>query len=506
MIDIKNLSYTIGPNKILNNINLQIKSGEFVLLTGESGSGKTTLLKCINGLIPHYANLNGNGIMQGKVYVCGMDTQKHTVRDMSRKIGFVFQDSDHQLFSFDVEEEIAYGLENFGYSRELMENKVKKTLKEYHFESIKENEISTLSEGMKKRLAIASVMVLEPEILILDEPTANLDPKWSNKIITDIAKITRKNNTTTIIVEHELDLLLNKVDRVIVMKNGKIIKDTKDTRSEFAQKEQNAITTNLREFNKLLINSHPASLNYVIMVQKLWYHNILQDINMHISGGFVSIIGPNGAGKTTIIMHFNGLLKPTKGKVLVDGVDTRKSSVASLSRKVGIVFQNPELMFFEDNVEKELSFAPKNIGINAHDIEERVDKIAKQLNLEKLLDRNPFTLSSGEKQRVAIASVLTLEPDIIVLDEPTLGLCPKNKKKLLSIITNLKKEKTVVVVTHDLELVSRSDYIFVINEGRIIASGCKDILNNSSVFEKIGFPIKVPTLKNSCLSDKKKLK
>ncbi|HID28208.1 MAG TPA: ABC transporter ATP-binding protein, partial [Methanosarcinales archaeon] len=126
MIDIKNLSYTIGPNKILNNINLQIKSGEFVLLTGESGSGKTTLLKCINGLIPHYANLNGNGIMQGKVYVCGMDTQKHTVRDMSRKIGFVFQDSDHQLFSFDVEEEIAYGLENFGYSRELMENKVKK--------------------------------------------------------------------------------------------------------------------------------------------------------------------------------------------------------------------------------------------------------------------------------------------------------------------------------------------------------------------------------------------
>ncbi|HID26811.1 MAG TPA: ABC transporter ATP-binding protein, partial [Methanosarcinales archaeon] len=369
----------------------------------------------------------------------------------------------HQLFSFDVEEEIAYGLENFGYSRELMENKVKKTLKEYHFESIKENEISTLSEGMKKRLAIASVMVLEPEILILDEPTANLDPKWSNKIITDIAKITRKNNTTTIIVEHELDLLLNKVDRVIVMKNGKIIKDTKDTRSEFAQKEQNAITTNLREFNKLLINSHPASLNYVIMVQKLWYHNILQDINMHISGGFVSIIGPNGAGKTTIIMHFNGLLKPTKGKVLVDGVDTRKSSVASLSRKVGIVFQNPELMFFEDSVEKELSFAPKNIGINAHDIEERVDKIAKQLNLEKLLDRNPFTLSSGEKQRVAIASVLTLEPDIIVLDEPTLGLCPKNKKKLLSIITNLKKEKTVVVVTHDLELVSRSDYIFVIN-------------------------------------------
>ena len=531
-IEIKDLSYTYpqADRPALKNINLTINKGEFILLTGPSGCGKTTFCRTLNGLIPKFYN----GKMVGQVIVNGLDTAKYSTMELAQHVGLIFQNPDNQIFALTVEKDIAFGLENLGKNREEMYKEIDWAAGVTGINNLRQRATHELSGGQKQRLTIASVLAMHPSIIVLDEPTSFLDPVGAEHIFEVLDHLNKDLEITVILIEHRIDIAAKYADRIIVFDQGEVRSDgtpveilsREDTRllgvgiprilslakllkykkrfppyplsaeqfyqaliSDLPRKKEKItkkVTSEVKELSgehhhKPLIELRNVYFDYPGNVQALKS----VDLTIH-QGDFIAIMGENGAGKTTLVKHFNGLLRPKKGDVFFDGINISEKSVAQLARRIGLVFQNPDDQLFEETVEKEISFALHNFGMNESFIEKIVNWALNLLDIDQYKEKSPFALSGGERKRVALASVLAWDPDVLVLDEPTIGQDYGQKERLRHFLMQLRTQgKTVIIVTHDVEFVAESQPRIILMAGGIVVTEgtTKEIMTNPEALE-----------------------
>ena len=548
MIKIRDLTFYYGDasRPALQDVNLDIEDGEFVLVTGPSGCGKTSLCRCLNGLIPHFYG----GEIAGGLEVQGLDVMRHTTRELATRVGMVFQDPENQLVSMDVQREVAFGLENLAFPRDVMAKRVEEALDTLGISGLRHRQVHELSGGEKQKVVISSVLALHPDVLVLDEPTSELDPKGAEDVLSIVRRLNDELGITVILVEHRLDRVVHLVDRMIVMDKGKIIADG-NPRAVLSNGDITSIgagvppivriVQRLRDngvnvdnipltvkegramLKDIFMGARGSTLSHtesadngrpVIEIDKLWHAypegiTALKNVNLRIcEGEFVAVMGRNASGKTTLVKHINGLLQPTKGKVIVSGIDTRRATIAQLSRKVGFIFQNPNDHIFADTVEEEIAFILKNLGFDSGEIAARIDEMLEMFALKEFRKRYPRSLSGGERQRVAMASVLVARPRVLILDEPTRGMDYRLKSELMRFLNGYReKGNTVVLVTHDVETVAEhADRVVLLSEGGVVVDGNKrDVLSRAlffspqinrlvQAFEKYGVPNNILTV------------
>jgi len=454
MIEIKNLSFSYGTEKALDTISLKIKDGEFILLTGGSGSGKTTLVRCLNGLVPNFYG----GALIGSVTVNGKDATQTPTKELAKTVGMVFQDPEAMFVSSTVEEEISFGPVCLGYTTKQKKHSVTEALRTLGIESLRKKSLQELSGGEKQRVAIAAVLVTKPKVLILDEPLSEIDHETADNLM-DFLKKLNENGVTIILIEQRTERVYDFVKREIVLSKGKVAYDGPPKTNGAAPK------CNVTTSGDVLVRLDKVSFGY----DKDCYgkdfdeKNIVQNIDNFVfknfseefkEGELVVIEGPNGSGKTTLLKLIMGFLKPVSGKVNVGGI--KNPSVEETAGSVGYVFQNPDNHLFAETVEEEVNFILKNTGErwNTDDKDEdndkKVENILKTFKISKYKKSYPRYLSGGEKQRVALASILVAEPKVLLLDEPTRGMDHELKKELVEYLLHyVNNGNLVIMATHD---------------------------------------------------------
>src|SRR5215207_87093 len=501
-VSIEGLGYRYrGQQKpALSGVDLEVAEGEFVVVMGPSGSGKSTLCVSLNGLIPHFFR----GKMEGEVRVGGRSTREGRVGEFAQEVGLVFQDFEAQLFSTNVALEVAFGPENFAVERDEMVRRVESVLRQVRLEGFEDRTPATLSGGQKQRLAIASVLAIEPRILCLDEPTTDLDPIGKLGIFEIAEDLKDRDDVTLIVVEHETEETLD-ADRIIVLREGKIVADgparevLRDV--ELLQESSVMPLQVTRFFHEMGLWQGQLPLTpeegLAEFKQRRWRvsperHRELVEADAKREGGygepvielegvdltvrrgeFLAILGQNGSGKTTLVKHFNGLLKPTEGTVLAGGEETVKQGLRRLGQTVGYVFQNPDHQIFSDTVFDEVAFGPKIRDMDEGEIEERVQEALAAVSLDGRGDEDPFGLTKGERQRVAVASVLAVRPEVLILDEPTTGLDYAEQRSMMDLVRSLNEAgSTIIVVTHTMWVVAEYAHrAVVVRDGKVALSG-----------------------------------
>ena len=520
IVAIKDLSYRYpsARNWALKDINLEIDEGKYVGVVGSNGAGKTTLSLILNGLIPNALG----GELKGKVTVCGMDTSKHKTPELAQKVGLVFSDPEAQLSQITVEEEVAFGPANLGVSKERIFENVRESIKVTGLQGLERRAPLTLSGGQKQRVAIAAVLAMNPSVLVLDEPTSNLDPLGTCEIFQTIKDIVEIRGITVVMAEHHTELLAEYADRIVTLDDGQVVADghpqevfgrCRDVEKMGIRVPQVTRTFELLEDDHgLCLGKYPVTLKTacdvlsrrlaktavskpttafdtfgqkrggdeaVIRVEDLhfWYPDnvyALKGVSLEVyKGEVLAIVGQNGSGKTTLAKHFNGLLKPSKGKVWVKGIDTSKSSVGDLSKLVGYVFQNPNHQLFNVTVFKEVAFGPRSFGLKGEELEHRVDEALHVFGIEDLKEENPFGLSLGQRKLVAIASVFAMHPEVVILDEPAMGQDYSGVKRISQVVKTLSENDcTVIVITHDMSFVAENtERVILMQDGRLLVGG-----------------------------------
>ena len=542
MIKIENLTfkYEGAKKNALDKINLQIEDGDFLGIIGESGAGKTTLCSAINALIPHHYK----GDFYGSVKIDDKDSFDTTPGQLALKVGSVFQDIDSQLLSTFVEDEILFGLENFDIPKDQIESRVQFALEEVGITDLRYREIASLSGGQKQKVAIAAIIALQPKILVLDEPTGELDPASSRQIFALLNKLNKEKGITIIVIEQKIMLLCEFAKKLAVMEKGKIthfgkVREVLKNAEELEEKginiprvvtlsrqliNNNLLPENLSEDKEIAINSSEAAAlikkitagkintkveiteasdtpirnqeplqsdkEKIIQFQKVQfsYHSDanITDIDVNINkGDFVAIIGSNGAGKSTFSKLCNGLLKPTSGNVIVKGNNTKKVKTSQLAKNIGFLFQNPDRQICCSTVREEIAFSLRNNGISEDEIKSRVEKTLTEFGFNG--DTEPFNMSRGQRQRLCLACLIALNPEILILDEPTTGLDYRECMEVMSRIRELNKNgTTVIMVCHDMEVVlDFAKTIIVMNRGEILGQGkTRDILSDKALLDK----------------------
>lgn len=527
IIEFKDFSfqYRVQAEPTVKNINLSIYEGEKVLIVGPSGSGKSTLAHCINGLVPFFYD----GIVTGQLNINGNDATKMNIFELSKIVGTVLQDPDSQFIGLTVGEDIAFKLENYCISQDEMIDRVDKSAELVDIKKELYSSPYKLSGGQKQRVTLAGVTVDDVKILLFDEPLASLDPATGESAIELIDKMQKQNNKTAIIIEHRLeDVLHCDVDRVIVMDKGEIIADTtideiirKDILRKVGIREPLYLTA-LRyancEINDILKLKNIETLELGEYKEKLkdWYENIevyesdenqnpileldnicfsynnekqiLKNVSFKINkGDMAAIVGRNGAGKSTISKLVCGFYKPTSGRILFDGKDMVDYTIKERSEKIGFVMQNPNQMISKTMVYDEVAFGLKIRGLSDSQIKERVYETLRICGLYGYRNWPISALSFGQKKRVTIASILVLNPDMIILDEPTAGQDFKHYTEIMEFLVDLnKKGVTILMVTHDMHLMLEyTNKVIVLSEGEKIADNIPAyILTNKEIIEK----------------------
>ncbi len=531
-----NFSYINCNDKALDGVSLDIYGGEFVVLMGRSGAGKSTLCRCLNGIIPNFQK----GDMDGEIMIFGEPIKGKKIFEIAQSVGLVFQDFESQLFSTNVELEVAFCPENLAVPREEIAIRVKLALQIVGLTGFEKRQPYTLSGGEKQRLAIASVLSGNPKILILDEPTTDLDPKGRYDVLKTIRSLVNEN-MSVLVVEHEIEDIIDS-DRIIILDKGKVVISgkTRDIITDVQLLENHGIRPSqmaklfqevfdykgtipitaeeafeiYKQEIDLLINEdmykerlridNQKKNSYgdvIIDVKNLKYsypesEEILNGIDLKIrQGEFVAIIGQNGSGKTTLAKHFNGLLKPTEGEVCCLGKDTRKMSISELGKIVGFVFQNPDHQIFASSVREELSFGPQNYNFSSQEISENISQALKAVHLEGYEDYDPFLLTKGERQRIAVASILACKPKVLILDEPTTGLDYIQQKSMMELLRSLNNSgHTIIIITHSLWIVAEYAHrVMVMHKGYIAMDGqVREVFSHQKELESIG--IKLPEI------------
>ena len=525
MISIDHLTfyYNGASHAALSDIDLRIADGEFVLITGPSGGGKSSLCRCFNGLIPHFYG----GQISGRIEVQGMNPIEESPKMLATKVGMIFQDPENQLVAMDVEREIAFPMENLAFPRNLIARRVEESLDTLGIAHLRYRPIHELSGGEKQKVAIASVLALHPDVLVLDEPTSELDPKSAEDVLAIVQRLNDELGITIILIEHRLDRVVHLVDRILIVDEGRIVangnpreilgstettdvgigippiirlarelrkRDVPIDEIPLTVKEARLMLTPVFGMTNGTLESAQVKHNGakpVVEVHRLWHaysqHCVaLKGIDCSIgTGEFVAVMGRNASGKTTLLKHTNGLLKPTKGKVQINGIDTGERTVAQLARDVGFGFQNPNDHLFCDTVEDEIAFTLKTLGFSSEEREARIAEMLEAFQLERCRGKYPRALSGGERQRVALASVIAAKPRVLVLDEPTRGLDYRLKKALMAFLDDYRTQgNTVILISHDVETVAEhADRVILLSEGRVIVDGTtREVLSNALLF------------------------
>lgn len=524
-------TYKYGEVPAIKNINLKVREGEKILVTGPAGAGKTTLCRCLNGLIPYHFN----GEFKGKVTVQGLNTRKYDVGDLSPMVGLSFQNPLDQIVCSSVMDEIAFGPENLGLPEEVINERVQEYLEMARLTGYEDTNPLSLSGGQQQSCCIAAIIAMHPKILVLDEPTANLDNVGTRLVHSMIDKLVRSEKITLVIVSHRLRELATMIDRMVVLRNGKIMLEGEPRRvlkeseklyevglfppeiTRLALKLRDAginafinglVPVTVEEGykailhgmkSKALIPSAPRVVHRkekrrarlgeqpIIETQDLGHvypGNVVALKNLSLKiypGEFLAIIGQNGSGKTTLIKHFNGLLEPTQGTVYVKGIDTKTTTTSRLARIVGFIYQNPDDQMVSFRVKEEVEYGPKNLGFSKTEAEKLALDALKMVGMEQKIESLIFELSQGERQRVAIASVLAMKPGVLVVDEPTTGQDPATSLQIFKLLEKLNESgSTIVIVTHNMNLVAGfAERVFVLKDGEMILDG-----DTQSVYSK----------------------
>jgi energy-coupling factor transport system ATP-binding protein len=486
---IENLSFRYRDRKetAIRNISFEAKPGEILLIAGASGCGKTTLIRCLNGLIPR----SYKGELNGTVRVFGEDISTWKLAQISQKIGTVLQDPERQILGTRVLNEVAFGLENLGLPREEILQRVDDALAFLKISHLRERETFTLSGGEKQKVALAGVLAMRPSILLLDEPLASLDPASAQDAL-DTARFLADQGMTILMVEHRVeDVLRIQPERVMFMSDGEIrylgdlaglskvvnYRQVKLRAEEIVERaKQDPPVAEIRILpgaadkgpgKEALVKFEEVAFGYESDVE------VLHGINLEIRrGDVIAVLGPNGAGKTTFVKHAIGLLKPKKGRVLVNGRDTREASVAQIAATLGYVFQSPSHMLFAPTVHEELAFGPKNLKHPKEQIEQEVKEALRIVNLSDKEQDPPLALSFGQQKRVSIAAILAMQSRILVMDEPTAGQDYQNYMNFMDSILQLPSFEAILFITHDVDLaVIYANRVLIVNEGRLVADG-----------------------------------
>lgn len=505
ILSIKDLTFSY-PNKenfALQNVNLSINSGDFVVVCGQSGSGKTTLLRMLKKEIaPH-------GEKQGAVYYKGEDVEKLDDKISAQKIGFVFQKPDQQIVTDKVWHELAFGLESLGYDSDYIRLRVGEMANYFGITSLFRKKTTELSGGQKQLMNLASVMAMSPDVIILDEPTSQLDPITANDFITTLKKINDELGLTVIIIEHRLQEVFPIADKVAVMEDGKVIcydtprnvceklsnhpmsqgfpsavriwqKSGSKGECPLTVKEgRNFINSNFSERKLPLRNTIPNTEDIITLKDVFFRYekggnDILSGTNLSIKKGeHFCILGGNGSGKTTTLKILAGLLKPYRGKVIIDNNKMTKKTTADFNRLgVAMLPQNPESVFLKSRVIDDYTELCKIKGIEKSAYEDKINSVAEKLGIKNLLENHPYDLSGGEIQKCALGKVLISEPKILLLDEPTKGVDAYSKIALSKILQEIKSDGvTIITVTHDVEFASIvADRCGLFFDGEVLSS------------------------------------
>lgn len=518
--------YPFQQGEVLHNVRLDIAQGEKVLLLGPSGGGKSTLALALSGIIPRSVEAE----LTGEIWMDGVEPRIAGIAAMCRKVGILFQDPDTQLCMTTVEDEIAFGLENMGLSRTEMEERICSSLALTGISDQRHAHSQQLSGGFKQKLGLACLLAMDQEMLILDEPTANLDPAATVEMFSLFAQLATQSDKTLLFIEHKLDDLLAYIERVIVLDDrGRIVADGGPrhifqyelekllelgvwvprlclaaweleqqgmvwptfplTMAEWEEgMAARGISLNdsvgRRMASSSLLTTSPLSSTAtpLLEVEGLSFNyrdnNVLSDISFTIAAGeFVALLGANGSGKSTLVQQFVKLLVPTKGMIHFGGKLIDNLSTKELMRQIGFVFQNPEHQFVQDTVEDELAYGLQILGYTEEQLRIRVSELLHRFKLEPYRDQNPFSLSQGQKRRLSVAASLTGEQQLLILDEPTFGQDYENTVALMSLLQELNREgKTIVMVTHDMELVKQyASQVLLLHERKLLYQGAPEL-------------------------------
>ena len=479
-----------------------------MVVMGHGGAGKSTLCCSFNALIPKFFR----GKYQGRVLVNGQEVARRQVAEMSRLVGLVLQDFEAQLFSTNVELEMAFGPENHCLLRPEIERRIQRYLTFVGLEKLRQREPASLSGGQKQRLAIGSILALEPKILVMDEPTTDLDPFGREEVLS-VAKSIREEGRTLLIVDHEPETAVT-ADQIWLIRDGQIVSQgppseilvdgptmescgiktlpmvelfhsmnwpgnplTVERAIELIQRHN---LTQRCERKVATVSTGHTKGSPILKAEELryiypTYHvEALRGIDLSIrEGEFIAILGQNGSGKTTLAKHFNGLLKPTSGRMLVQNKPTAEYSHRELSRWVGYVFQNPDHQIFARTVAEEVGFGLKMQGEIPKTIEKRVAEVLEVVGLQGYEQKVPFALTKGERQRVAVASVLAAQPQVIILDEPTTGLDYRHQRNMMEMLKRLNRYgHTIIIITHSMWVAAEyANRTIVMKDGFILSDG-----------------------------------
>ena len=550
VIEFKDFSfrYKSQNEPTLHDINLTIYEGEKVLILGPSGSGKSTIGNCINGLIP----FSYEGEIKGSLKVSGIETQEANIFTISNHVGTVLQDSDAQFVGLSVGEDIAFSLENDAVARSIMLEKVKNVATIVSMQDFLEQVPYHLSGGQKQKVSLAGIMHNDVSTLLFDEPLAALDPAMGMTAIDLIDKIQKEHNKTVVIIEHRLeDVLYRHIDRIILVNDGRIILDTtpdellsSDLLVQSGVREPLYISAlkhagvifekgehldNIEEidfdkykskvidsFHVVKHNSSKQEQEVIVEVKDVSFkyssrnNYALENVSFKIhKGEKVSIVGKNGAGKSTIAKLICGIIRPIKGEVLINGKNYLNLSISEIGHLIGYVMQNPNQMLVKDMIRDEIALALTLNNYDQSTIDERVEKVLKMTGLYSMRNWPVSVLSYGQKKRVTIASILVLEPELIILDEPTAGQDLKHYTEIMNFIDDLNKKSNIAIIfiTHDMHLaIEYTDRAIVFADGKCIGDDAVyKILSNDEIIEKANLKkTSIVTLAQKCGLDPEK--
>lgn len=526
LFKIKNLTYFYPEGKIsaLERINISIDEGDFILIEGPSGGGKTTLARFLGGFIPDFYG----GNIEGEVYFKDKLIFEWDRKEIHKQIGMVFQNPEKQIIMGEVERDLAFGLENLGVEPKVMVRRINETLNFLGLIKLKKRLSNELSSGEKQKIAIGSILAMMPRVLILDEPSSQLDPAAAEEIFGILRRLNQEHGFTIILIEQRLERCFHLANRVLLIDNGMVVYDKAPrTFSKKAARDYNYFVPSITRFfasrgfsdiplnvsearklmNKIAINPKKnftpkeitenlsskkdnaiASQEHFISLKniKFSYNNsteVLKNINLNVNRAeFLSILGENGAGKSTLLKIIAGILKPQQGKIMIGQKQIETLSNKEKCKKIGYLSQDPNDYLFNDTVEQELMYTIKNLGIDNRDI---IKDALESLNITNHRYSYPRDLSTGERQRVALGTILVTNPSLVILDEPTRGLDCFLKKRLGEFLRTLieKNGVSVILVTQDVEFAAEfSQRVILLSEGRIIEDGNKFDVFHGNLF------------------------
>ncbi len=448
---------------VLDRIGLRVTPGEYLLLCGASGSGKSTLAYLLNGLIPHLFD----GIVEGRLRVTGLDPGRCRVAHFLDRLGMVMQNTEAQLFNPRVEGEIAYGPESLGLERGEIHRRIQLVARKLHIQDLLKRFTDSLSGGEKRLVAIASELVLNPPILVLDEPFAHLDEKGTSRL-RQILKQLHLEGRTLVIIEQRVETVLGDVTRCVMLDQGRIVFDGTPRRARPVFLARQVIPRYPRSSaRRFAAPGQPPLLQVQGLSCRTDSSPLFTDVSFSLQRGQISaLVGRVGSGKTTLIRHLNGLTPVRRGRILLNGTAIGNRATEVLSRTIGLVFQNPNDQFFRATVREEILAGPRSLGRLD---KEWLNRVYRWFDLKDLEDQSPYRLSEGQKKRVAVACILALKPQVLILDEPTVGQDGRFLQRLARLLDHLRQTgMATLLVTHDRTFADAvADQWLELNDGRL---------------------------------------